>query len=212
MQLQDKLWLFWRGGAWNPTFSYTTDGIHWVPARELVYFGHAQRPYTKYVTDGKRRIHGIFTDGHPENWKNSLHYARYENEALYAMDGRKLGTFKDIPLHTSKLDHIYNYSDAGGRAWGHDIALTADGPPARRLHAPGQQPRHLLVRLPQRHEVAEPQDRRGRGRAAVLPLRRRDPRPRGPARRLPLAHDRQLEPGRAVVHARTRAAPGRTAS
>ena len=79
MQLQDKLWLFWRGGAWNPTFSYTTDGIHWVPARELVYFGHAQRPYTKYVTDGKRRIHGIFTDGHPENWKNSLHYARYEN-------------------------------------------------------------------------------------------------------------------------------------
>jgi hypothetical protein len=86
-------------------------------------------PYTKYVTDGKRRIHGIFTDGHPENWKNSLHYARYENEALYAMDGRKLGTFKDIPLHTSKLDHIYNYSDAGGRAWGHDIALTADGRP-----------------------------------------------------------------------------------
>ena len=129
MQLQDKLWLFWRGGAWNPTFSYTTDGIHWVPARELVYFGHAQRPYTKYVTDGKRQIHGIFTDGHPENWKNSLHYARYENEALYAMDGRKLGTLKDVPLHTSKLDHIYNYSDAGGRAWGHDIALTADGRP-----------------------------------------------------------------------------------
>ena len=52
MQLKDKLWLFWRGGAWNPTFSYTEDGIHWVPARELVYFGHAQRPYTKYVTDG----------------------------------------------------------------------------------------------------------------------------------------------------------------
>ena len=45
------------------------------------------------------------------------------------MDGRKLGTFKDVPLHTSKLDHIYNYSDAGGRAWGHDIALTADGRP-----------------------------------------------------------------------------------
>ena len=45
------------------------------------------------------------------------------------MSGRKLGTFKDIPLHTSKLDHIYNYSDRGGRAWGHDIALTADGRP-----------------------------------------------------------------------------------
>ena len=97
MQLQDKLWLFWRGGAWNPTFSYTTDGLHWVPARELVYFGHAQRPYTKYVTDGKRQIHGIFTDGHPENWKNSLHYARYENEVLYAMDGRRLGRSRTCP-------------------------------------------------------------------------------------------------------------------
>ena len=73
--VKDRLWLFWRGGAWNPTFSYTDDGLHWVPARELVYFGHAQRPYTKYVGDGKS-IHGIFTDGHPENWKNSLHYMR----------------------------------------------------------------------------------------------------------------------------------------
>ena len=34
-----------------------------------------------------------------------------------------------MPLHTSKLDHIYNYSDQGGRAWGHDIALTAEGRP-----------------------------------------------------------------------------------
>ena len=23
VQLKDKLWLFWRGGAWNPTFSWT---------------------------------------------------------------------------------------------------------------------------------------------------------------------------------------------
>jgi hypothetical protein len=129
LQLKDKLWLFWRGGAWNPTFSYTEDGIHWVPARELVYFGHAQRPYTKYVTDGNRTIHGIFTDGHPENWKNSLHYMRYEANILYAASGAKLGTLSQVPLHTSKLDHIYNYSDRGGRAWGHDIALTAEGRP-----------------------------------------------------------------------------------
>jgi hypothetical protein len=47
----------------------------------------------------------------------------------YAMSGRKLGTLSDVPLHTSKLDHIYNYSARGGRAWGHDIALTAEGRP-----------------------------------------------------------------------------------
>ena len=75
------------------------------------------------------------------------------------------------------------------------------GPPAGRLHAPRRQPRHLLLRLPQRHEVDQPQDHRGRRGPPVLPLGRRDPRPRGSAHRLPVAHDRPLEPGRAVVHA-----------
>ena len=129
VQLRDKLWLFWRGGDWNPTFSYTEDGIHWVPARELVRFGHDQRPYAKYVGDAERRIHMICTDGHPSSWKNSLHYPRYEAGDLYAVGGRKLGSLKDVPLHTSDLDHVYKYSDRGGRAWGHDIALTAEGRP-----------------------------------------------------------------------------------
>ena len=129
LQQGDRLWLFWRGGGWNPTFSYTDNGRDWVPARELVYFGQGQRPYAKYVGDGERRIHGIFSDGHPENFTNSLHYLRYEAGSLYAMSGRRLGTLDDIPLHTSKLDHVYRYSDAGGRAWPHDIALTAEGRP-----------------------------------------------------------------------------------
>jgi hypothetical protein len=129
IQQRDNLWLFWRGGDWNPTFSYTRNGRDWVPARELVKFGHEQRPYAKYVGDGRSRIHGIFTDGHPSSWKTSLHYARYENSALYAANGRRLGTFASIPLHTSKLDHVYHYSDRGGRAWGHDIALDKEGRP-----------------------------------------------------------------------------------
>jgi hypothetical protein len=129
IQLKDKLWLFWRGGAWNPTFSYTEDGYKWVPARELAYFGHGQRPYAKYVGDGNRRIHAIFSDGHAQSWKNSLHYVRYEAQGLYAMSGRRIATLRSVPVHMSKLDHVYNYSDQGGRAWPHDIALTAEGRP-----------------------------------------------------------------------------------
>ena len=106
-----------------------------------------------------------------------------------------------MPLHTSKLDHIYNYSDAGGRAWGHDIALTAEGRPrvvyTRRVNNRDTfwYAYHNGTKWLSRKIVEA-----GR-RAPVLPLRRRDARPRGPARRLPVAHDRQLEPGRAVVHA-----------
>jgi hypothetical protein len=129
IQLKDKLWLFWRGGGWNPTFSYTEDDTTWVPARELVYFGHGQRPYAKYVGDADRSIHAIFTDGHPESWENSLHYLRYEAGVLYDVGGRRIGSLDSVPLHTSRLDHIYTYSDRGGRAWGHDIALTAEGRP-----------------------------------------------------------------------------------
>src|SRR4051794_22299528 len=129
IQLKDKLWLFWRGGNWNPTFSYTEDGIHWVPARELVYFGHGQRPYAKYVGDGEHRIHLICTDGHPRSWKNNLHYAYLEAGHLCDVGGRRLGSLDDVPLHTSDLDLVYRYSDRDGRAWGHDIALTPEGRP-----------------------------------------------------------------------------------
>ena len=105
IQQRDKLWLFWRGGNWNPTFSYTRNGHDdWVPARELVRFRDEQRPYAKYCGDGRNRIHCLFSDAHPSSWKTSLHYARYQNSALYAASGRRLGTFAAMPLHTSKLD------------------------------------------------------------------------------------------------------------
>ena len=178
--------------------------MHWVPARELVYFGHEQRPYAKYVGDGDRSIHGIFTDGHPSSWKNSLHYLRYEAGDLYAVGGRRLGTLSHVPLHTSKLDHVYHYSDRGGRAWPHDIALTAEGRPRIVYTRRVANRDTFYYALPRRHALGEPQDRRGRRGPPVLPLRRRDARPRGPALRLPVAHDRPLEPGRAVVHARRR--------
>ena len=149
----------------------------------------------------QRSIHGIFTDGHPENWKNSLHYMRYENRALYAASGAKLGTpGPGAVAHLQARPHLQLLRPGRARVGARHRAHRR-GPPAGRLHAPGRQPRHLLLRLPQRHEVDQPQDRRGRGRPPVLPLRRRDPRPRGSALRLPVAHDRPLEPGRAVVHA-----------
>ena len=129
IQQKGKLWLFWRGGGWNPTFSYTRDGRKWVPARELVRSVDPERPYSKYVGDGNRRIHGIFTEGHANHFKNSLYYMRYENSGLFAMSGRRLGTLRSVPLPVSKLDRIYKFTKARGSAWPHDIALTSEGRP-----------------------------------------------------------------------------------
>ena len=114
IQLKGKLWLFWRGGGWNPTFSYTRDGRNWVPARELLRSNDPERPYSKYVGDGNRRIHGIFTEGHANHFKNSLYYLRYENSELFAASGRRLGTLRSVPLHIAKLDRIYKFTNAKG--------------------------------------------------------------------------------------------------
>jgi hypothetical protein len=45
------------------------------------------------------------------------------------MSGRKIASLASVPVPIDELDLIYRYSDSGGRAWGHDIALTADGRP-----------------------------------------------------------------------------------
>ena len=50
-----------------------------------------QRPYAKYVGDGRTNIHGILTNGHPMAYENSLFYFRYEGEEPYDADGVRIG-------------------------------------------------------------------------------------------------------------------------
>jgi hypothetical protein len=140
IQQRGKLWLFWRGGGWYPTFSYTENGRDWVPARELIRSSEGQRPYAKYVGDGSTNIHAVFSNGHPRNFENSLFYVRYEGNDLFAMSGRRIASLASVPIPISELDPVYRYSDSGGRAWPHDIALHANGRPrivyTRRLGGP----------------------------------------------------------------------------
>jgi BNR repeat-containing family member len=129
MQQSGKLWLFWRGGDWNPTFSYTENKIDWAPARELVRSAEGQRPYAKYVGDGKTNIHGIFSNGHVHDFTNSLYYFRYENNKLFNAAGGRIANLSSVPIRLQSLDPVYKYSSSGGRAWPHDIALTSEGRP-----------------------------------------------------------------------------------
>ena len=129
MQQRGKLWLFWRGGGWNPTFSYTRNGKDWVPARELLRSHTEERPYSKYVGDGRTNIHGVFTEGHANHFHNSLYYLRYENNDFFGLSGHKIGSLRNVPFPISKLERIYKFTKAKGSAWPHDIALTSRGRP-----------------------------------------------------------------------------------
>lgn len=141
LQQRGKLWLFWRGGDWNPTFSYSEDRLHWVPARELLRSAEGQRPYAKYVGDGREAIHAIFSNGHVMDVANSLYYVRYAGNDLFDGKGGRIASLAAVPVQLQRLDPVYRYSSSGGRAWPHDIALTSQGRPrivyTRRLGGPG---------------------------------------------------------------------------
>ena len=68
-----------------------TDGIHWVPARELVYFGHAaaavREVRRRRQAPDPRHLHRR----PPGELEEQPALPRYENEALYAVDGRSSG-------------------------------------------------------------------------------------------------------------------------
>lgn len=124
LQLRDennRIYLFWRGGTWLPTFSTSEDGLNWSPARVLIEVP-GQRPYIKFAGNGIDSIHFAFTDGHPRNVANNIYYARYRKGALYRADGTKIAGLEELPLVPQQADKVYDASRAG-KAWIWDIAL-----------------------------------------------------------------------------------------
>ena len=87
----------------------------------MVRSNDPERPYSKYVGDGDRRIHGIFTEGHANHFKNSLYYLRYENSGLFAASGPAAGVAAlGAAAHLQALDRIYKFTNAKGSAWPHE--------------------------------------------------------------------------------------------
>lgn len=121
---RDRLWLFWRGGNWEPSFSYTSDGEHWAKARTLVVGPGGQRPYAKYAAGPDGSIHVILSEAHVRSYRTGLYYVRYRAGRFYAADGRLIARMRDLPLHFGELDRIHSFrSITPGRAWPHDVAV-----------------------------------------------------------------------------------------
>jgi len=124
-----RLWLFWRGGDWQPTFASTRDGVRWTPARTLARGPRGHRPYAKYVGGPDGSVHVVVSDAHADEGFNSLYYARIHRGRLLAADGRVLGRLRDAPLPLRRLDRLYRFRRATGSAWPHDVAIGRDGRP-----------------------------------------------------------------------------------
>jgi putative BNR repeat neuraminidase len=127
---ESKLYLFWRGGTFLPTYSTSDDeGQTWAPARTLMNDNEPerrQRPYVKYAErDGV--IHLAYTQSHPRNRATSIFYMRYvPGTGWQRANGDDIGTPPFIPTDG---DRIYDAFSHDARGWVHDVAVGADGHP-----------------------------------------------------------------------------------
>jgi hypothetical protein len=130
----NAIYLFWRGDTWKPTFSKSTDGGQtWTPGQVVTTRPGADgnnRPYVKYASNGKDRIHIIFTDGHPrDEAQNSVYYACYRNGAFYKADGTRIAGMDQLPFTPEQADCVYDAKKSGVRAWVYDVAADQDNRP-----------------------------------------------------------------------------------
>ncbi len=127
-----RIYLFWRGGNFKPSFSYTDDLVTWSPAQTLIRSDEATavRPYVKVASNNRDEIHLAFTDGHPRDEpQNSIYYLKYAGGEFTRADGSLVGTMSDLPLAHDSSDLVYDGRTTGVRAWIWDVAADEDGRP-----------------------------------------------------------------------------------
>jgi len=129
-----RIYCFGRWTGFKPNVMWSDDhGKNW--SKSLVYitnypFDSNNRPYVKYFSDGKSKIHIVFTDGHPRDEPtNSVYYACYQNGAFYKASGQKITTMQQIPFEPQDASIVYTSDTVNGRAWIADIGQDENGNP-----------------------------------------------------------------------------------
>jgi hypothetical protein len=128
--VDQKLYLFWRGGNFLPTMSVSDDeGETWGPAQKVMDDNEPQasmRPYVKYASrDGV--IHLAYTQAHPGSRPTSIFYLRFTpGVGWQRADGSDAGP---LPLVPTDGDRVFNAWEYDMRSWVHDIAVGSDGRP-----------------------------------------------------------------------------------
>ena len=91
---KSRLVLCWRGVGHDPNCAFSDDlGTRWSRPGTLIEAGR-ERPYIKYASDGKNRIHFAYTDAHPDRKEGSnLFHAYYEKGTTYRTRGTRIGAF-----------------------------------------------------------------------------------------------------------------------
>jgi hypothetical protein len=130
----NRIYCFGRWTGFKPNMMWSDDnGETWTKSRVFITnypFDPGNRPYVKYYSDGKSRIHFVFTDGHPRvEPTNSVYHAYYEKGKFYKADGSQIVDMENIPFEPADASVIYKSNEEEGRAWIADIGQDKSGNP-----------------------------------------------------------------------------------
>ena len=142
MKDEGKLYNFYRGLDFNPTFVTSTN--HGKTWSEPVHFfknevGGRHRPYARYAGNGKDTVHASITDAHPRDYGNSIYYFEFRDGKYFKADGSLIKDLKaDGALLPSETELVYQGSgnakrgmslSAIGAAWTSSIKIDEHGHP-----------------------------------------------------------------------------------
>lgn len=122
-----------RGFNRNPNYMMSQDdGITWEYGGRL--FAFEGRPYVRYASDHKKRIHFVTTEEHPRHYNNGIYHGYIEDGQVFRSDGSLAGplsTSTQSDLSPQDFTHVYdgNKDTRADVAWTSDIQLDANGYP-----------------------------------------------------------------------------------
>jgi hypothetical protein len=123
-----RLYVFWRGGDWQPTYSTTTMSFdRWTRAQTLLRGMPHERPYVKYDHYGDA-IRFAYTAAHPTRKATDLYFGELRGWAVRRADGTPFRSRHHLPFVYTRGERIYSWR-TDGRAWVWDIAHDSDGNP-----------------------------------------------------------------------------------
>ena len=130
---EKKLFVFGRWIGYKPNVIISSDnGKTWDEQHVVISsdpFDPNNRPYVNYFSDGKSKIHMVFTDGHPGvEPLNSVYYCYYEKGAFWKVDGTKICDMSELPFTVKDASVVYKATEEKGRAWIADIAIKENKP------------------------------------------------------------------------------------
>lgn len=140
----NRVYLFFRGRNFKPTYIYSDDLKNWSDPVTLVVndpgYGQNGRPYMKMATNHRNKIFFAFTDAHPrDRATNSIYFAMYKDGKLCRADGSVIAEDMSRALMPSQADKVYDASRTFDKAWIWDVAFDRDENPvlvyARFSHA-----------------------------------------------------------------------------